>query len=124
MVHGHLRYVDEPLDAISYLHKGAEGDQLGDTSINKLSHTVGIGELLPRVRLCGLQRKADPLAVEIDVQHPYRHLVANLDYLARVVHMLPGELRNVDQPVHAPEVDEGAEIDDGRNHAFAHLAGL
>ena len=45
-----------------------------------------------------------------------------LDDLARVVDVLPGQLGDVHEAVHAAEVDEGAEVDDGGHHAVADLA--
>ena len=44
--------------------------------------------------------------------------------LARVVDVLPRELGNVDQAVHAAEVDEGTEVDDRRNDTLSDLARL
>ena len=39
---------------------------------------MGVGELLPGVGLGGLQGQADALAVEVDVEDPHRHVVADL----------------------------------------------
>jgi hypothetical protein len=41
-----------------------------------------------------------------------------------VVDVLPGQLGDVDEPVHATEVDEGAEVDDRGDGPAADLAGL
>src|SRR5213593_1027132 len=41
-----------------------------------------------------------------------------------MVHVRPRELRDVDEPVHAVEVDERAEVDDVRDLAFDDVAGL
>ena len=42
----------------------------------------------------------------------------------RVVDVLPRQLGDVDESVHAAEVDEGAEVDDRRHDALADLARL
>src|SRR5260370_2616101 len=41
-----------------------------------------------------------------------------------MVDVAPRQLGDVHQAVHAPEVDEGAEVDDGRDRAGADLTGL
>jgi hypothetical protein len=83
---------------------------------------VGPGELLPRVFLGGLQRQRDALAVHVHVQHLDGDLLADLDDLARVVDVLPGQLGHVHQAVHAAQVDERAEVDDRGHDALADLA--
>src|ERR671937_1782142 len=39
-----------------------------------------------------------------------------------MIDVAPGELADVDQPVHAVEVDEGAEVDDVRDLTLDHVA--
>ena len=41
-----------------------------------------------------------------------------------MVDVLPRQLGHVDETVHAAEVDERTEVDDGADHALANLAGL
>ena len=41
-----------------------------------------------------------------------------------MVDVLPRQLGNMDQAVHPAEIDESAEIDDGRNDALSDLARL
>jgi hypothetical protein len=101
----------------------AELDELGDPAVDELADLVATGELLPRILLGGLEREADPLALEVDVEDLHRDAspTATTD---RVVDVLPGQLGHVHEPVHAPEVDEGAEVDDRRDGALADLARL
>ena len=119
----HLRDVDQALDAVSNLDEGTERDQLRDPAIDQLADLVALDELLPGVLLRGLERKADAFAAAIDVEHLHLDLVTNGDDAARVVDVLPGELRDVDQPVHATQVHEGSEVDDAGHHAGPNLAG-
>ena len=88
------------------------GHELGDPAVDELADLVAVGELLPRILLGGLQRQADALAVEVDVEHLHLDLVADRDDRARVVDVLPRQLGDVDEPVHAAEVDERTEVDD------------
>jgi len=82
---------------------------------------VGAGELAPRVLLGRLQRQRDPLAVQVNVQDLDLDLLAHLDHLGRVVDVLPGQLGDVHQAVHAAQVDERTEVDDRRHDALADL---
>ena len=124
VVRRHLRDVHEALDAVADLDEGTELDELGDPAVDQLADLVGGGELLPRVLLGRLQRQADALAAHVDVEDLDVDLVADGDDRARVIDVLPGQLADVDEAVHAAEVDEGAEADDGRHRAVTDLADL
>src|SRR5712691_2540802 len=114
--------VHQALDALLDPHERAERHQLGDPARHDLADLVRPGELLPGVLLRRLQRQRDPLAVHVHVQDLDGDLLADLDDLARVVHVLPGQLGDVHQAIHAAQVDERAEVDDGRDDALADLA--
>jgi hypothetical protein len=75
------------------------------------------GELLPRILLGGLEREADALAVEVDLEHLHGDLVADGHDRPGVVDVLPRQLGHVDEAVHAAEVDERTEVDDAGHHA-------
>ena len=124
VVRRHLRDVHETLDALADLDEGAERHELGDPAVDQLADLVGAGELLPRILLGGLQRQADALAVEVDVEHLHGDLVADGHDRAGMVDVLPRQLADVDQAVHAAEVDERTEADDARHDALADLARL
>ena len=120
----HLGDVDQALDAVADLDEGAERHELGDPAVHQLAHAVAGGELLPRILLGGLERQADALAVEVDVEHLHGDLVAHGDDGAGVVDVLPGELGHVDEAVHAAEVDERTEVHDAGHHAARTSPGL
>ena len=87
-----------------------------------LTDRVGAGEDLPRVLLGRLERQRDALAVEVDLEDLDGDLLADLDDLAGVLDVLPRELGDVHEAVHAAEVDERAEVDDRGHDALADLA--
>ena len=124
VVGGHLGDVHQPFDALAHLDERAERDQLGDAAVYQLADLVTTGELLPRVLLGGLEREGDPLAGEVDIKHLDADLLAHLDHRAGMVHMLPAQLGDVHQSVHAAEVDERPEVHDRRDGTCAHLARL
>jgi len=114
--------VHEALDAILDAHERTEGDELGDLAGNDLPDGVRTGEGLPRVLLGGLQGQRDPLAVHVHLEDLDGDLLADLDDLAGVVDVLPGQLGDVHEAVDPAEVNEGTEVHDGRDNAGPHLA--
>ncbi len=69
-----------------------------------------------------LDRERDPLSIPIDLEHLNGDLVAHLDHLGRVIDVLIGEFGDVDESVHAAEVDECSEVDHGGDDALPDLA--
>ena len=124
VVRRHLRDVHEALDAFADLDERTELDELGDPAVDELLDLVALGELLPRILLGGLQRQADALAAVVDVEHLHLDRIADGDDRARVVDVLPRQLADVDEAVHAAEVDERAEADDRGDRSVADFAHL
>ena len=122
VVVGELGDVHEPLDAREDLDEGAERDDLRDAALDDVALAVAVEHLLPRVGLRLLEAERDPLAVAVDVEHLDLDGLADLEHLRRMVDVRPGELGDVDQAVHAVEVDEGAEVDDVRDRALDDVA--
>src|SRR5580765_6680958 len=104
--------VHEPFDPRHDLDEGAEGDDLRDLALDLVALVVGLEHLLPRIALRLLEPERDALALAVDVEHLDLHVLADLEHLGRMVDVAPGELGDVDQPVHPVEVDESAEVDD------------
>src|SRR5207237_601236 len=71
-----------------------------------------------------LEREADSLAAHVDLEHLDLDLVAHGDDRTRVIDVLPRQFGDVDEAVHAAEVDERTEVDDRGHHTGAALAGL
>ena len=116
-----LRDVDEALNAISNSDKGTKGNKLGYCSRCNLANGVGAGENLPRVFLCGLERQGYTLSVHIDLENFHRDFLTDLDHFTGVLDVLPAQFGNVHETVHAAEVNEGAEVDDGGHNTLTDL---
>src|SRR5689334_1823950 len=112
VVLGQLGDVDQALDPGNDLGEGAERDDLGDPARHDVALLGLVDDALPRIGLGLLEAERDALAVAVDVEHLDAHLLADLEHLGRMVHVAPGELRDVDQTVDAVEIDERAEVDD------------
>ena len=115
--------MDQTLDPVAHLDERAKRHQLGDPAVYQFTYLVGAGELLPRILLSGLQREADALTAEVDLENLHLDLVTDSDYRTGVVDVLPRQLRHVHEAVHAAEVDESTEVDDAGHGAIADLSG-
>ena len=120
----HLGDVDQTLDALADLRERTERDELGDPAVDQLADFVTVGEDLPWILLRGLERQADPFAVEVHIEHLDRDRIADGDHSTRMIDVLPGQFADVDQAVHAAEVDECTEADDAADDTRADLARL
>ena len=123
VVRRELGDVDEPLDAGKDLDEGAERDDLRDATLDDVVLAVALDHLLPRIGLRLLEAERDPLTVAVDVEHLHLDRLADVEHLGRVVHVAPAELGDVDEAVHAVEIDEGAEVDDVRDLTLDDVAG-
>ena len=112
----------EALDALGDADERTERHELGDLSGCDLADRVGAGEDLPRVLLGRLERQRHALALQVDLEDLDGDLLADLDDLAGVLDVLPRELGDVHEAVHAAQVDERAEVDDRGHDALADLA--
>src|SRR5690606_1939342 len=65
--------------------------------------------------------EGDALLLLVEVEHDDLDAVAQLDDLAGVAHAAPRHVGDVQQAVHAAEVDERTEVGDVLDHAFANL---
>src|SRR4030095_6932212 len=121
---GQLRNVHQTLDALLDANERAKWNQLGDLPGNDLTDLMRASKGLPRIFLSRLERQRNTLAVHVNVEHLDGDFLTHFDYLGGVVDVLPGELRDVHQPVDTAKIDKSAEVDDGRHDATPNLAFL
>ena len=67
-------------------------------------------DLVPRIVLRLLQAEGDALLLLVDIEHDHVELLADLQSLARMPEAAPGHVGDMEEAVHAIEVDERAEI--------------
>src|SRR5262249_6980113 len=114
--------VDQALDALRDADERPEGNELRHGAGDYRARLRGPLELLPRVLLRGLERQRDALPVEVDVEDLDLDLLPDRDDLLRMIDVLPRQLRDVHEPVHAAEIDERSEVDDRADRPLASLA--
>src|SRR5204862_5501138 len=121
-----LRLLDRRAEVLRPLdvHLGAGEDVLGQAEVADLADLAAVlaaaglaagarGHLARLRRLDPLDAKRQPPPVGVDLEDLDLDVVARLDYLARVLDVVLGELGDVDQPLDAlHDLDEGAEGDD------------
>src|SRR6185295_9033001 len=118
---GHLGDVDQALDPLLQLHEGAIVGDRDHLPLDLLGHGVALVHVLPRVGRELLHAERDALLLGIEGEDLHLHLLADGDELRGVADAPPGHVGDVEQPVDAAQVDEGAEVRDVLHHALANL---
>src|SRR5688572_10663124 len=118
----HLRDVHEAFDPRLELDERAVVRDRHDLALHARADRILRGDVLPRIRLQLLQAERDALALPVDVEDFDLELLADLHHFGRVRHAAVAHVGDVQQAVHAAEIDEGAEVGDVLDHAFADLA--
>ena len=108
----------QAFDPVLDLDEGAVGDEFGDLAVDVLADRETGLDLLPRIGLELLEAEGDALLLAVDVEDDDIDRLADGEHLARVVDAAPAHVGDVQQAVHALEVDEGAEIGEVLDHAL------
>jgi hypothetical protein len=116
--------VHQALDPGLQLDERAVVGDRDDLPLHPGADRIPLGDLLPGIGLQLLQAQTDPLTLPVDVQDLDLDLLADRDHLGRVGHPAVGHVGDVQQAVHAPEVDERPEVGDVLDHALPDLARL
>ena len=124
MMGAHLADVHQTFDAFADLRERAERHELGDAAVDQLAHFMTVREDLPWVLLGGLEREADSLTIEVDVEHLHGDWVADRDDSTRMIDMLPREFTDVNEPVHTAEIDERTKADHAADDTGTNFARL
>src|SRR5690606_30196659 len=123
---GQLADVDQPFNGglLDQARKSPEFRQFGDLALDKLPCAIRLCQVIPRVRHDVLAAEADALAFPVDADHLDLDLIPRLEHFLRVVDVPPCQLRQVDQPIRAADVDKRAEIGKAHHAPLADLPDL
>jgi hypothetical protein len=102
--------VDEAFDPFLDFDERAVRDEVRDLALDALAHGETALRLVPGILLRLLEAERHTLFLTVDVEDDGLHFLADLEQLARVAEAAPGHVGDVEQAVHAVEVDEGAEV--------------
>src|SRR5467141_282537 len=117
----HLGDVDQALDARLELHKCAVIGDRDHLALHPRADRVLGGDVLPRVGQQLLQPQADALALPVDVEDFHLELLADVHHLGGMGHAAVAHVGDVQQAVHAAQIDERPEVGDVLDHALADL---
>src|SRR5439155_96660 len=117
----HLGDVHEALDPRLELDEGAVVRDRDDLPLHACSNRILRRDVLPRIGLQLLQAERDALAFPVDIEDFDLELLTDLHHLRRVRHAAVAHVRDVQQAVHATQIDEGAEVGDVLDDTLPHL---
>src|SRR5580704_895262 len=118
----HFRHVDQALDAWLELDEGAVVGDVGDAAGKARADREFRLDALPRIGLELLHAERDAVRLVIDLDDLDLHLLADIEHFGGMVDAPPGDVGDVEEPVNAAEIDEGAVIGDVLDHAVDDLA--
>ena len=107
---GELGDVDEAFDAFLELDERAVGNEIGDLALDVGANGEALLDLVPRILLGLLEAEGDALLLLVDIEDLDFEFLADLEQLAGVAEAAPGHIGDMEEAVHAIEVDECAEI--------------
>ena len=102
--------MDEAFDACFDFDERAVRHEVGDLALDLRADREALFDLVPRILLGLLEAEGDALLLLVDVEDDDVELLADLEQFARVAEAAPGHVGDVEQAVHAVEVDERTEI--------------
>src|SRR5664279_1513606 len=117
----HLADVHESFDARLELDERAVVRDRHDLPLDPRAHRILLGDVLPRVALQLLEAERDALALPIDVENLDLELLTDVHQLGRMRDAPPRHVGDVEESIHAAQVDECAEVRDVLDHALPHL---
>ncbi len=120
----HLGDVDQALDARLQLHKGAVVGDVGDLALEARADRIFGADAFPGIGLQLLHAEADALRLLVDLDDLHGDVLANVEHLGRMTDAAPGDVGDVQQPVDAAQIHEGAVVGDVLDHTFDDLAFL
>ena len=109
-VQDNLGNVNETFDAFLELHERAVRNEVRDLAFDLLAGRESLFDLVPRILLRLLQAERDALLLLVDVENDDFELLTDLEQFARMTEAAPGHVGDVEQAIHAIEIDERAEI--------------
>src|SRR5690606_37316817 len=118
----HLGDMHQALDPFFELAERAVAHDVDHFGLVDRANGVLDLDVLPGAGFLLLQAQGDLFLVLVDRQDANLDLLVDLEHVARVVDPAPAHVGDVQQAVHAAEVDERAEVGDVLDHALDVLA--
>ena len=120
----HLGNVDQTLDALLQLDERAVVGDRDHAPTHPAPHRVLGGDVLPRIRHQLLEAQRDALTIPVDVEDLDLEFLSDVGDLRGVPDPAPGHVGDVEEAVHASQIDERTEIGDVLDDTLPNLADL
>src|SRR5512147_136752 len=121
---GHLRDMDESLDAGLQLHKGAIIRQTDDSALDPGADGVLTSHVRPGIGRLLFEAERDTACLPIILENAHLDAIADVEHFGWVPDTAPGHVRDVKQAVDTTEVDEGPVVGDILDRPLNQLAFL
>src|SRR5207249_5593476 len=119
---GQLGDVHQTFDSGFEFDERAVGDEVDDLAFDPRADRIFGFDIVPGIGQFLLETEADSFLLAIDVEHDDVDFLADFEDFRRMTDAAPAHVSDVQQTVEAVEVDEGAEVGDVLDRAFADVA--
>ena len=119
---GHLREMDEAVDARGEFDEGAEIGEAGHFADELLAGLELFGSDGPGIRLHLLQAEGHLAGVGVQLENFDFEFVANVDHVGGLANAMPAHVGNVQEAIDAIEIEEGAKVGDATDAPFDDIA--
>ena len=109
---GHFGNMDEAFDALFQFDERAVRHNVHDTALHAAAFRVLDVNGIPRIAVFLLQAQGNALAFLVHIQNHDFQFLADMDDFARMRNALPAHVRDMEQTVHAVQIDKRAELRD------------
>src|SRR6266850_1708520 len=104
----HVAHVNQPIDTLFNLDECAVVGDADHAAFDMRAYRITMSGVLPGIRRELLEAERYSLLVGIVLQNLYVNFVAYVHQVTGMSEPAPGHIRNVEQPINATQVDEGA----------------
>ena len=120
----HFGDVYQAFHAVFYFDEGAVVGDVGDFAAGLAVDRVTLGDVAPRVGAELFQAEGDAGAFAVEFEDFDFHFVADVDDFGGVFDAFPRHVGDVEQAVHAADVEEGAVVGEVFDHGLDDVAFL
>ena len=100
------------------LREAAVVGEVGDLGAHLAAFRIALGDIDPGILAQLLHAQADPVLVPVELEHAHRDFIPHFNHFVGVADATPGHVGDVQQPIHAAQIDEGAVVGEVLDHAL------
>ena len=120
----HFRDVDEAFDALLKLHEATIGHDIDDSPLDTRTNGVLHIDRIPGIPLFLLDPQGNALAFPVNVQNHDLNLFTDLHHFTRVRDPPPRHIGDMEESIHALQVNKCTKVGDVLHHATTDFVGF